>query len=208
MRVFEEPVMPAQSPQLRQEARETLERMRLGGPFYVLLWLLAGAASGLWQQHRAVYLLVTLIFVVLTVLRFRLRPLPEDASHADVRRRLDVIWALLLANAALWGVVVGWLLMVAPGESARTVSAISSYAFATAFAHNFPMRLRLAYTAVGLLYLSTLVAMVLNGSRFELIAVSFLYLVYVSLALQRSHVEYRQRLRLQDDLREQRDRLE
>ena len=32
------------APRLLQELGETLQRLRLGGPFYVLLWLLAGTA--------------------------------------------------------------------------------------------------------------------------------------------------------------------
>ncbi|HWS77395.1 MAG TPA: GGDEF domain-containing protein [Thermomonas sp.] len=196
------------APRLLQELGETLQRLRLGGPFYVLLWLLAGAASGLWQSARWPFLLVALAFVVLVVVRFRIHGVPAGASEAAVRRRLDQIWALLLANAAVWGAASAWLLMVTPNESARTVAAISSYAFATAFAHNFPMRLRHAYLAVALTYLPTLGAFIANGSRFELVAVSFLYLLYVSLALRRSHVEYRQRLDLEDELREQRDLFE
>ena len=150
----------------------------------------------------------TLGFIGLNVLRFRVRGLAEGASALAVRRRLDWIWTLLLANSALWAVAVAWLLMVTPNESARTVASISSYAFATAFAHNFPMRLRSAFVALGLLYLSTLAALIANGSRFELVAVSVLYLLYVSLALRRSHAEYRQRLDLEDELREQRDLFE
>lgn len=192
-------------PRLLQECRETLQRLRLGGPFYVLLWLLSGAAADLWQRAPVAYLLLAAVFAALTVVRFRVRPLPGDADLSAARRRLDYIWALLLVNAALWGVAIGWLLLTTAGESARTVAAISSYAFATAFAHNFAMRLGRALLAVGLLYLSTLVALVINGSRFELVAVSFLYLVYVSLALRRSHVEYLQRLDLEDELRRQRD---
>jgi diguanylate cyclase (GGDEF)-like protein len=165
-------------------------------------------ASGLWERARWPFLLVALFFVAMTVVRFRIRPLPEGASGAAVGGLLDRIWALLLANAALWGVAVAWLLMTTPNESARTVAAISSYAFATAFAHNFPMRLRAAFLALGLLYLSTLVALIANGSRLELVAVSILYLLYVSLALRRSHAEYLQRLDLEDELREQRDLFE
>lgn len=196
------------APRLLQELGETLQRLRLGGPFYVLLWLLAGMASGLWERARLLFVLVALVFVALTVVRFRIRSLPQGSSAAAVRGLLDRIWALLLVNAALWGVAVAWLLMITPNESARTVAAISSYAFATAFAHNFPMRLRSAFVAVGLLYLSTLGALIANGSRFELVAVSFLYLLYVSLAMRRSHVEYLQRLNLEDELREQRDLFE
>ena len=195
-------------PRLYQESRETLQRLRLGGPFYILLWLLAGAACDLWQRARWPYLLVAGLFAAMTVMRFRIKPLPPDAGETAMRNRLDYIWGLLIANAALWGVAVFWLLVSTPDESARTVAAVSSYAFATAFAHNFPMRLRHAFVAVFLLYLSTLVALVVNGSRFELVAVSFLYLVYVSLALRRSHAEYLQRLGLEDELRRQRDLFE
>ncbi|MFN3703854.1 GGDEF domain-containing protein [Thermomonas sp.] len=202
------PGAQAAPPRLQQELAETLQRLRLGGPFYVLLWLLAGTASGLWERARWPFLLVALVFLLLNLLRFQVRGLPDGASESAVRRRLDWIWTLLLANSALWSVAVAWLLLTTPSESARTVAAISSYAFATAFAHNFPMRLREAFIALGLLYLPTLGALVANGSRLELIAVSCLYLLYVSLALRRSHGEYRQRLDLEDELRRQRDLFE
>ena len=192
-------------PRLLQELRETLQRLRLGGPFYVLLWTLAGVAASLWQRSPMAFIAISLGFIGLTVVRFRVRALPEDSGEEAVRGRLDYIWLLLLVNAALWGAASAWLLMVAPEESARTVAAISSYAFATAFAHNFPMRLRHAFAAVLLLYLPTLAAMILSGARFELIGVSALYLLYVSLALRRSHAEYLQRLDLEDELRQQRD---
>ena len=200
-------VVPATQapPRLLQELRETLQRLRLGGPFYVLLWTLAGVAASLWQRSPMAFIAISLGFIGLTVVRFRVRALPEDGGEEAVRGRLDYIWLLLLVNAALWGAASAWLLMVAPEESARTVAAISSYAFATAFAHNFPMRLRHAFAAVLLLYLPTLAAMILSGARFELIGVSALYLLYVSLALRRSHAEYLQRLDLEDELRQQRD---
>ena len=128
-------------PRLQQELSETLQRLRLGGPFYVLLWLLAGTASGLWERARGPFLLVALVFLVLVVLRFRIHGVPAGASVAALRGRLNQIWTLLLTNAGVWGAASAWLLMVTPNESARTVAAVSSYAFATAFAHNFPMRL-------------------------------------------------------------------
>ena len=198
----------AAAPRKMQEMAESLQRLRLGGPFYALMWLLAGIASGLWDRARWPFVLVSVAFIGLSVARFRLRSLPEGSSDAAVGSVLDRIWVLLLANAALWGASVAWLLVSAPSESARTVAAISSYAFATAFAHSFPMRLRSAFLALGLLYLSTLAALVVSGSRFELVAVSLLYLLYVSLALRRTHAEYLQRLDLEDELRRQRDLFE
>lgn len=192
-------------PRLLQESRETLQRLRLGGPFYVLLWALAGVAANLWQRFPVAFIVIGLGFICLTVVRFRVRALPDDSDEAAVRRRLDRIWWLLLLNAASWGAASAWLLVIAPEESARTVAAISSYAFATAFAHNFPMRLRHAFIAVFLIYLPTLAALVASGARYELIGVSALYLLYVTLALRRSHAEYLQRLDLEDELRQQRD---
>ena len=135
-------------PRLLQELRETLQRLRLGGPFYVLLWLLAGVAADLWLRAPVAFSLITFGFVALTVVRFRVHGLAEGTQEDDVRGRLDFIWLLLLVNAGLWGAASAWLLAIAPEESARTVAAISSYAFATAFAHNFPMRLRHAFGAV------------------------------------------------------------
>jgi diguanylate cyclase len=196
------------APRLLQEQAETLQRLRLGGSFYVMLWLLSGAASGLWERARWPYLSIAAAFVVLAVLRFRIHGLPSGASEASVHARLNAIWGLLLANAGLWGAAIAWLLLVAPNESARTVAAISSFAFTTAFAHNFPMRLRSAFVAIGLLSLSTLAAFVLTGARFELVTVSVLYLIYISLALKRSHAEYLQRLDVEDALRQQRDLFE
>jgi diguanylate cyclase (GGDEF)-like protein len=192
-------------PRLLQEQRETLQRLRLGGPFYVLLWLLAGAAGGLWQRAPVPFVLVAVVFTLLALARYRIRGLPADASQGEVTRRLDRVWALLLVNATVWGLAIAWLLLGSASESARTVAAVASYAFCTAFAHNFPMRQRLAFAAVMVIGLPTLGAFVANGSRIELILVGALYLLYVSLALRRSHQEYLQRLDLEDELRRQRD---
>ncbi|QIL19949.1 GGDEF domain-containing protein [Thermomonas sp. HDW16] len=196
------------APRLSQELADTLLRLRLGGPFYVLLWLLAGSASGLWHQARGPFLLIAAVFAVLVAVRFRIHGLPAEAGEVAVRRRLDRIWALLLINAGVWGAASAWLLMVTPNESARTVAAISSYAFSTAFAHNYSMRQGRALLAVLLTSLPTLVAFIANGSRYQLVAVSVLYLLYILLALRRSHGEYLQRLDLEDELREQRDLFE
>ena len=210
MRELSPTVTPATAatPRLLQELSETLQRLRLGGPFYLLLWLLAGTASGLWELARGPFLLMALVFLVLVVIRFRIHGVPVGSSQATVRRRLDQIWTMLLTNAAAWGFASAWLLMVTPNEAARTVAAISSYAFATAFAHNFSMRMWRAYAAVALTYLPTLGAFIANGSLIELVAVSVLYLLYVSLALRRSHLEYMERLDLEDELRRQRDLFE
>ena len=86
-------------PRLLQELRETLQRLRLGGPFYVLLWLLAGVAADLWLRAPVAFSLITFGFVALTVVRFRVHGLAEGTQEDDVRGRLDFIWLLLLVNA-------------------------------------------------------------------------------------------------------------
>ena len=208
-KAFDRAWMPtAAAPRSLQELTETLQRLRLGGPFYVLLWALAGWASNLWVVARGPFVIVGLCFILLTIARFRIGGVAEGSDDAQVRGRLNAIWCLLLVNAAVWGGAAGWLLLVAPDESARTVAAVSSYAFATAFAHNFPMRMRQALLAVCMVYLPTLAAFVFSGARVELVVVSALYLLYVILALRRSHGEYLQRLDLEDELRRQRDLFE
>lgn len=196
------------TPRSLQELTETLQRLRLGGPFYVLLWALAGWASNLWELARGPFVIIGLCFIVISIARFRIRGLPEGSGEARVRGRLNAIWGLLLVNAAVWGFAAGWLLLVAPDESARTIAAVSTYAFATALAHNFPMRLPHAFSAISLVYLPTLAGFIVVGSRIELVAVSGLYLLYVTLALRRSHDEYLQRLDVEDELRRQRDLFE
>ena len=196
------------TPRSLQELTETLQRLRLGGPFYVLLWALAGWASNLWELARGPFVIIGLCFILISIARFRIRGLPEGSGEARVRGRLNAIWGLLLVNAAVWGFAAGWLLLVAPDESARTIAAVSTYAFAIALAHNFPMRLPHAFSAISLVYLPTLAGFIVVGSRIELVAVSGLYLLYVTLALRRSHDEYLQRLDVEDELRRQRDLFE
>jgi hypothetical protein len=111
-------------PRLLQELRETLQRLRLGGPFYVLLWLLAGVAADLWLRAPVAFSLITFGFVALTVVRFRVHGLAEGTQEDDVRGRLDFIWLLLLVNAGLWGAASAWLLAIAPEESARSVAVV------------------------------------------------------------------------------------
>jgi diguanylate cyclase len=85
---------------------------------------------------------------------------------------------------------------------------ICSFAFTTAFAHNFCMRLHRTFAAVVLLSIPTLVAFALAGARYEIVVVGIMYLVYVALASKRGHAEYLQRLDLEDELRRQRDLFE
>jgi diguanylate cyclase (GGDEF)-like protein len=196
------------TPRARQEMIETLQRLRLGGAFYVFAWLFAGLAGGLPQSHLLVFALVGLAFIALGIARLRIHALAEGASADAVARRIDACWAIVFTTSVLWGGASAWLLGITVDESARTVTAVSSYAFSTAFAHNFSMRRQRALIAILIMYVPTMVAYLLTGARFEFVAVGSVYLIYVVFALKRSHREYLERLDLEDALRRERDRFE
>ena len=197
-------VVPA-TPRALQELAQTVQRSRLGGPFYVMAWGVAGYASGLPGRSPWAYALIAIAFGVLTWARLQARPAAWGAGCAEVQARLWRIWSVVLVNSVLWGAAAAWLVASTDDESARTVAAISSYAFSTAFAHNFAMRRQRAIAAIALLYLPTMAAYVWVGARLEFIGVGVFYLAYVVLALRRSHEEYLSRLDLEDELRRQRD---
>lgn len=192
----------------QQELTETRQRARLGSPFYLLAWILGGMAGDLPQREPLAFALVALGFIALGAARFQSAPLPAAPSAHDVRRALDRLWVVVLLNSALWGGASFWLLWTTADESARTVAAVSSYAFSTALAHNFCMRRQRALLGIVLLYVPTMVGYLLTASRYEFVAIGMLYLVYVVLALRRSHREYLQRLDLEEQLRLERDRFE
>lgn len=201
------PDTPA-TPRAHQEMIETIQRLRLGGPFYVLAWVFGGLAGGVPQSHPVGFALVALAFFALAIARLRVQPLGQSASALAVERRNDASWTIVFVTSVLWGAVSAWLLFVTADESARTVTAVSSYAFSTAFAHNFCMRRQRALIAILVMYVPTMVAYLLTASRYEFVAIGTLYLIYVVLALKRSHREYLERLDLEDALRRERDRFE
>lgn len=198
----------AATPRALQELAETVQRSRLGGPFYVMAWAVAGFAGDLPVRSPWMLALVGIAFAVLTWARLHIKAAPSGAPAALVEQRLSHIWTVVLINSALWGFAAAWLIWITPEESARVVAAISSYAFSTAFAHNFAMRHNRSLVAIGLIFVPTMAAYVASGARVEFIVINVFYLVYVVLALRRSHAEYLQRLDLEDELRRQRDLFE
>ena len=202
------PASPAASPRVLQELAETVKRSRLGGPFYVLAWIVAGVAGGLPARAPWAFFAIAALFAVLTWARLHVKTAAPGASLALVEGRLWRIWIVVLLNSALWGAAAAWLVWGSPDESARTVAASCSFAVSTAFAHNFAMRKQRALWAIALLYVPTIVAHVAVGASAGFVIISLFYLTYVVLALRRSHEEYLQRLDLEDELRRQRDLFE
>jgi diguanylate cyclase (GGDEF)-like protein len=202
------PAYHAATPRALQELAETVQRSRLGGPFYVMAWGIAGFACDLPDRAPGLFLAIALAFAALTWARLHVKAAAPGASPDLIVRRLRAIWAVVLVNSALWGFAAGWLIWITHDETARTVAAISSYAFSTAFAHNFAMRRQRSLLAILLIYLPTMAAYVAGGARIEFVVINVFYLAYVVLALRRSHQEYLQRLDLEDELRRQRDLFE
>jgi diguanylate cyclase len=197
----------AASARALQELAETVQRSRLGGPFYVVAWVMIGFAAELQRQAPWGFAGVTLGFVLLALARPLVRT--EGAvSAADVSRRLWALWAILLATFGLWGAASCWLMLAATDDSSRLLAAVGCYALATACAHSYSMRRQRALVAIALAYLPMMAGFVLSGAPLAFFGIGLLFLVYLVLALRRSHREYLERLDLEDELRRQRDRFE
>jgi diguanylate cyclase (GGDEF)-like protein len=201
------PAEAAASPRALQELAETVQRSRLGGPFYVVAWIMIGLAANLQDVAPWGFAGVTLGFVALALAR----PLVRNdgvAGAVEVDRRLWIIWGILLATFALWGAAAGWLMLIAVDDSSRTLAAIGCYALATACAHNYSMRRERAMAAIALVYLPMMAGFVFSKAPFGFFGIGLLFLVYLVLALRRSHREYLERLDLEEELRRQRDLFE
>ena len=198
----------AASPRALQELAETVQRSRLGGPFYVLAWILAGLAADLHHTRLWVYIAGIVIFAGMGMARLGIRSLAAGASVSAVRRALNRIWGIVLVNSALWGVAVTGLLLTSQQDGSRLVSTVCSFAFATAVAHTFCMQQNRALLSIALFYLPTLGACIASGAGTEFVGIGVVYGIYVVSVLRRSYHEYVQRLDLEDELRDQRDLFE
>lgn len=188
---------------LALEATETRQRARLGGWFYLGGWVLVCVAAGFGD---AVAWAVGAAMAALAVARYLL-PAAGDDTLDGLQRALHWSWAVALSSAALWGVVAVVVATDARFEAARPIALFATVAYATAFAHSFPMRRGLSLLAIALIYLPSMAAFA-STDRIALATAMGVYLLYVVLALLRSHLEYRQRLALDAELRHQRDRYE
>lgn len=213
MSPFPSPAEPATHPIPRartrreQELLDTSQRARLGGPFYVIGWLVTCLASPAAMTHPVTVMAIGALFVLGMLLRLRAAAsLPDDDVRAQ--RRIDSVWALVGATCVLWGAASAWVMLLADEPQARLVSLICTIAFATAIAQGFAMRQRRALLLLALLYLPVLGALLREGDASAGAAAIAIYLGYLLLLLRRSHREYRQRLDLEDDLRCQRDLFE
>lgn len=189
---------------LLQELRETCERARLGGFFYPVAALLAFAAAGIdawrWQAAAVVGTLLGL-----AGLRCLVRP-SETPDVGEARRKLRLLWGIVLATTALWGAFGAWA-FIALREPAPLVALLFSGAFGMALAHTMCMRTTPAVVAILCVMVPS--QLVLWDGVARWVAVMWaVYMLYMLMVLRRSHREYRARLELEEDLRQQRDLFE
>ena len=199
---------PVQSPRLAREVADTRQRLVTGGAFYLLAWVVVAAPSDAFASHALASGLVGLAFLLLAILRFLPRPPPDDAPAARLQAWLDSRWGVVLATAALWGGVLSWTMLdphMAPG---RTAALLCTIAFATAFAHNYSLRLGRAALGIALIYVPAPVLMPYAGESLSVVVTMGIYTVYLGLVMVRSYREYQGQLDLYDRVRSQRDEFE
>lgn len=188
---------------LWRESQDMKVRTRLGGIFYLLAWLLGWFFS----TGNAVLLGVAgcLFFGLLMVMRWLHQP-PAQEDTLGLQRWIDHHWLLLYLTSLGWGLTHAYCLWQPAFEPSRMIATLSTIAFSTAMAFNFPMRKLRCISALFLLYLPGMVVLAQQWSQQEaLLATLTVYLIYLLLALGRSHQEYQATLKLEQQLLEQRE---
>ena len=186
-----------------RELGETAARGVLGGVFYLLGWALAGGVGGEFARRPLLSVTLLLAFALLAAARLALAR-PALAAKFG-KALLAAWWSVFLLTALLWGSVTVWVLSDAQLGNARLVVLICTVAYATAYAHNFPMRWQAALLGIALLYLpGMLLAWWSQDLRGVAIALS-VFLIYLLSALRLSRDQYERQLALEAALLRQRD---
>jgi diguanylate cyclase (GGDEF)-like protein len=193
---------------LWREAQDTRIRTPLGGIYYLLAWLLTWGFSNDPMALLAPGLIGIAVFALLLALRL-LHRLPKEQTPAALTRWLNHHWLLILSTALAWGLAHALAQTHALFSSSAIIATLSTIAFSTALAFTFSMRKKRATLALLLIYLPGLLSLALDwqARHAVLITLSF-YLSYLLLALNRSHREYHNTLKLELQLLDQQERLE
>lgn len=195
---------PIQTGRLAQEVDDTYQRALTGGAFYAAAWLAVGFYGEAFTRAPVASWMLLFAFVGLAAARFLHRPL-RDGDTAARRHWLRVHWGIVVLTTLLWGGVFCWAVLDPGFGPARTAALLSTLGLATAVAHAFSMRRSFAFVGIGLLYLPGLFLLWRNPADRATAIVMSIYLLYVLISLLRSHLEYQQRLDLDQELRGQRD---
>jgi diguanylate cyclase (GGDEF)-like protein len=197
---------PAPTWRQRQTALDTWQRSRVAGFLYVFGWAVVAWLGDVHRTAPVATVVAAAAFLVFAVLRWRSAP-PESGDAAALARwRIRYAIALTLAPA-LWAGLQCWLLLD-PRLDPDVVMAsmIATIGYATVIVNVYsPMR-RSAAIGAGVLFLPMLAVLWADPARRGMALAASLYATYLVGALLRSHAEYRRRLDLDAELREQHDR--
>lgn len=193
---------------LWREAQDIRIRSPLGGIYYLLAWLLTWAFS----NDPAALMLPGVVGIALFALLLALRllhRLPQEQSNDSLSRWLNLHWSLILITALSWGAAHALAQHHPLFSSSAIIATLSTIAFSTALAFNFAMRKKRALLALLLIYLPGLLTLALAWrEQYALLITLSFYLSYLLLALNRSHREYHNTLKLELQLLDQQERLE
>jgi diguanylate cyclase (GGDEF)-like protein len=193
---------------LLRESQDTSVRTRLGGIYYLLAWILTWSFSAAPSAMLVLGLGGTAFFALMMVLRW-LHRLPAHETDESLHQWIDRHWALILITSLGWGLTHAWALLHSEFEPSRMIATLSTVAFSTAMAFNFPMRKQRCVIAILLLYAPGLAVLVWQWPNQQALAVTLaFYLSYLLLALNRSHREYHATLTMEQQLVDQRERYE
>ncbi len=188
---------------LLQELRETIERSRVGGFFYPLATALAGIVST--QKFSWHVAAIVSGFIALACTRMCVRA--DDVPALETaRRRLVVLWSIILLTSFAWGAFSVWCFLRLP-EPGPLVAVLFSGAFGMAMCHTLCMR-RLPASIAILAFMLPCAALLWQTNGAGVAMMWLIYMGYMFIVLVRGYREYRTRLELEEELRQQRDLFE
>ncbi len=195
----------SRDPELRvaQEAADAYERSRIGGLFFVAVWILMCMTAG---QNGPREWLIGFVFLALAAARMAVGKLRQRQPHAH-ERHLRATMTVMMASMAAWGGATAFALVHPDFARTPTVILFATSAVTTAYVHSYPMRT--PYVYVGLLagYGPPFVAL-LSANRVGAVPIAIgvaIHFAYLVLAARRANFEYHRSIDLEQELRAQRD---
>ncbi|MFT3807040.1 GGDEF domain-containing protein [Arenimonas sp.] len=193
---------------LTQIVADTYERSKLGGLLYLFGWFVVALFGQMHQRAPGWALAIGIGLLLVGVWRWAYRP-PGVADPERLRAYLRSYGLAMLLSPAIWVVAQVWLLRDPRfDDTTQTVALIATIGYCTVFANVYVTTRILAATGVAIMFLPTLVALWSDPRHLAMAVTMTLYGVYLVGAVLRSHADYRRRLRLDQQLREQSDRYE
>ena len=193
---------------LAQIVADTYERSKLGGLLYLFGWAVVALFGQMHQRAPAWALAIGVGFLVAGLWRWRFRP-SGPAEPERLRAYLRNYGFVMLLSPVLWVVAQVWLLRDPRfDDTTQTVALIATIGYCTVFANVYVTTRLLAAAGVATMFLPTLAVLWSDPRHLAMAVTMTLYGVYLVGATVRSHADYRRRLRLDQQLREQSDRYE